>query len=287
MKKLTCLTDADPVNLVEMEWLDRELDIRLESTNPSTQKIPTDSPILILTSRIRNWDSFLKKSPNKSIVLIFCGNEHYMPKHFNNLNNYESLKHVFVQYLKPDALRGYPIWNHLDLLKNRPKSLFERAHFSTLKRALFSSISMQRLRIQPKMDFFPLGYTNRFVGELKLKIPSVKGGSILSQDFRLHRRNDIGIGFYGQHGTWYRRAIIEIMEKLTKIEKTTYGGYGGALPVDKSSYVEFLLRSKTIVCPPGNQSNETPRYYECIALGTLPIVTRGNIQDFSQYDYFP
>jgi hypothetical protein len=54
-----------------------------------------------------------------------------------------------------------------------------------------------------------------------------------------------------------------------------------------TEYSDLLSRCKFVLCPPGNFSNESFRYYEAIVLGSIPIVSSATIQDFTNFDYWP
>lgn len=62
---------------------------------------------------------------------------------------------------------------------------------------------------------------------------------------------------------------------------------GGGQKANSTNYVQALTNFRYCLCPPGNLSNETPRYYEAICLGSLPVLSRVSIQDWNDFDYWP
>jgi hypothetical protein len=54
-----------------------------------------------------------------------------------------------------------------------------------------------------------------------------------------------------------------------------------------TNYATSILSSRFVVCPPGNVSSQSFRYYEAIALGAIPIVTEVSIQDWNTHNYWP
>jgi hypothetical protein len=135
----------------------------------------------------------------------------------------------------------------------------------------------------------PVGYSERFVKELELsgynfgQKESLLGISPLSSP-----TGRDGVSFMGQKGTWYRRRMISQFDEMPGAQIETYSSWGGN-PVEqpKADYVKSILRSKFVICPPGNVSSESFRYMESIILGAIPILTEVSVQDFTRHNYWP
>jgi hypothetical protein len=92
--------------------------------------------------------------------------------------------------------------------------------------------------------------------------------------------------FVGQKGSWNRRQIVNsLLKDIEYLDQ--YGGWGPFTEREGSAYVGTLMEYWFSLCPPGNQSNESYRYYESTILGAIPIVQELSYQDWFIFDYWP
>ena len=126
----------------------------------------------------------------------------------------------------------------------------------------------------------PIGYTNVFALSL---LAFIQRGiepreSILSLEPGLINHIQSGVNFVGQSGQIVRELSIRSLEKSELGQVIRRSGYGASNVIDQSvatlgkEYVELLHDSLFVLCPPGNISGQTFRYFEVITLGRIPLV---------------
>jgi hypothetical protein len=144
------------------------------------------------------------------------------------------------------------------------------------------------MRFIPETYPLPAGYSNRFASEL-VNLGLVRESSSLFEQSPISNSTSRikGMVFIGQHGSWLRRRIIQAFMKIQGAAVTPYTSWGGAIKSNETRYSESLLNYRFCLCPPGNLSNESYRYYEAIVLGCIPVVTSITIQDWNKYGYWP
>ncbi len=242
----------------------------------------------ILTEDILKWEKVLANFPRRSIAIFLVGNEFYSTEIFEELDRFESISVAFVQYL-PDAKAKVPIKFICRTLIETPSICKEISFWRTLKTAFKTYLRMKKLKLKTETYLLPLGYTNRFISELNLLIGMTKGESILEGSIRVNGQKirESSIFFMGQRGSWLRRKIVNDFRVEKEAKIFDYAGWGGGKESNSTKYIQLLSSQKYCLCPPGNLANDTPRYYEAISLGSLPILSRLSIQDWNDYDHWP
>jgi hypothetical protein len=242
----------------------------------------------ILTEDILKWEKVLANFPRRSIVIFLVGNEFYGTEIFKELDRFESISVAFVQYL-PDAKSKVPFKFICRTLIETPSICKESSFWKTLKTAFETYLRMKKLKLKTETYLLPLGYTNRFIDELSLLIGMAKGVSVLEGLPRINGQKirESSIFFMGQRGSWLRRKIVNDFRVEKEAKIFDYAGWGGGKKSNSTAYIQLLLTQKYCLCPPGNLANDTPRYYEAISLGSLPILSRVSIQDWIDYDHWP
>jgi hypothetical protein len=126
----------------------------------------------------------------------------------------------------------------------------------------------------------PIGYTNVFalslleVLEKNIKIM----GSLLNLELNVLNKSQRRVNFVGQSGQIVRESAIRSLEKSDLGQVVRRSGYGASNVIDLSvstlgkEYIELLLDSQFVLCPPGNISGQSFRYFEVITLGRIPLV---------------
>jgi hypothetical protein len=126
----------------------------------------------------------------------------------------------------------------------------------------------------------PIGYTNIFAQSL-LEVAQKKTellGSIFHLQPYLLNQSPGRVNFVGQSGQIVRESAIRSLEKSKLGEVIRRSGYGASNVIDRSvathgkEYIELLLDSQFVLCPPGNISGQSFRYFEAITLGRIPLV---------------
>lgn len=270
---------------VESEFLYRELGLTFEYI-PDHSISNVKNVKGIVTEDLSKWNSVLSNAAKSSIVVFLTGNEFYKKEIFEQLNLYQSISVAFVQYL-PDKSPKIPFKFLLHELIQDPPLLWKIQFWRTLRRALRTFLHLRGLSLKVQTHLLPLGYTNRFIGELALAGLIAEGESLLLDSrVRIETRNE-SIFFTGQKGSWLRRRLIDKFQSEKEARIKTYDGWGGGEKAKSTEYTNSLLIHKYCLCPPGNLCNDTPRYYEAVSLGSLPILSRVSLQDWNDFGHWP
>lgn len=268
------------------EFFSRELNIIGKKVN-HLECYPLKDKSLIYCHDISHWEKALLKTPEKSISVIVTANEYYDTEKWQRINQFPSIKCVFLQYFpKPRGVNPPWIINHI---KSDLKVTLDRKFWGTLNSARTSYKKVRKFKFQVPVHSFPLGYTDRFVreleklgllhGENQSLINDLRTPSIIARD---------GVSFYGQRGTWYRRRMVENLSRLAGAKTYGYASFGGFSTLsDKTDYSRSILESRFVISPPGNVSSQSFRYYEIVCLGAIPIIEEISIQDWNRHDYWP
>ena len=126
----------------------------------------------------------------------------------------------------------------------------------------------------------PIGYTNVFALSLRGFTRNEENlqKSILDIHPHIFYQIQSDICFVGQSGQIVREFAIRSLEKSESGKVLRRSGYGASNVIDQSvttlgkEYVEMLLGSQFVLCPPGNISGHSFRYFETIILGRIPLV---------------
>ena len=270
-------------DLSEREFLEREFNlIFTKITDANLSDLLTRDTYLLATSKIKDVEKLISKSKDHSVVLFFFGNETYNVDEFNYLNKYaHKIKKSYFQML-PRRTRFSVFF------KTIPFAIYDGAlkfnHGSNFFRHLKNGFDLMRRtkRIDTlfPVEYFPMGYTNRFITELKMKFPEMKSQSVINFNMNSKIPKTELISFVGQEGNWNRKFAIHILRnsKINSMIKIK-AGWGGMSQENETVYLDSLLRSKYILCPPGNISNLCFRYLEALICGALPLTPPASIQD--------
>jgi len=277
--------------LSEIQFLKRELDFITNTIKQDSDIKTTNGLCFIACTNPKLWNAILS---NKSfhVVFILLGNETYDIPTFQYFNAFDNVKFLFV-YNAPRSNSLILLSSHFLFLIENPKYFFTRAHWRLWKNAFDFALKTRRCKIQKPFMRIPLGYTNRFVRELQqLKIIDASSKkSIISQALSPSSKSiDFEISFFGQLGNWFRRSLVNQFSVVHDMFVFTYKDWGHAPNSDKlldtPSYAGILFKSRFVLCPPGNITNETFRYMESLILGCIPVTPDATIQDHHFGNYF-
>lgn len=269
------------------EFLLRELGlipewVRVNSCDP----LPLGS--LLFCYRIEDWENRLSNMPKKSVVVILSANEYYDIGRWESLNRFQSIHSALIEFLPTRVELNQGVVTIRWIFEN-PVEFLSRAFWGESKRAALTWLKIRSLKFRMPVFPFPVGYTNRFVQELKtLKLLDSDRGSLFSS-LKLDLANPKdGISFYGQKGSYARRKMINFFSDTKQIEVNRYDTYGGFTSEPHSTaYVESIIRSRFVLCPPGNKTNWSHRYIESLLLKAIPVMTETTIQDWTCHDFYP
>ena len=272
-------------DFVESEFLKRELGIMFECVNPQIVTFSKNINFL-LTGNLEQWESRIRASGAAQFVVFLIGNEYYDIDKFTKLNDFPQIVHSFVQYL-PENDSPISLTLFMRSTLQLKTAIFTRQYLSMILKAVKKNRALRKMEVPENYSFLPLGYTNRFVNELKTSKRVFVEDSLLQNPLTSLNQKAPLVCFMGQKGSWLRRKLVEDFSSFPTAIIKFYDGWGGQLDSEITEYSELLNRCQFVLCPPGNFSNECPRYYEVVALGGIPVVSSMTIQDFTNFDYWP
>ena len=279
MPDLPEYTEIQEFFVRELGLVGKKIDHRKE------RPLPENS--LIYCHDISHWQKRLELSDKFSVSVILVGNENYDVNKWEPINEYESIKCAFLQYFpKTQSSHFRPI---LEFIANSINVVFQKSFWAVTLNGYLKHRAVKRLKFRFPVHPFPLGYTDRFVLELqKLGLCNANSKSLFGALIAPLPSEAGGISFFGQKGSWYRRHMVEQFERSARASVQRYDSFGGdTQPVTSTQYVNSILNSRFVLCPPGNVSSQSFRYYEAIALGAIPIITEISVQDWNSQDYWP
>ena len=275
----------DPGKMWESEFLKREF--KLNWIQISNEEIIINRKLIfIVSSNPSEWEALLRKSSDESIILILLSNENRELSYYNYLNKFDSVRHVFLCYpplVKDLSLLQIIIQSIIEF----PNMLFQKGFYFHLKNAFFKILEMRKMRLNYPWTYLPLGYSNRFVSELKLsgKLSSNHDSSIVEHFLNLENRNEIRkkeVFFHGRPNGWFRRKLLEKYKSSRGFNIYLTSKTGKPDDLNSTSNVIGMFENAFSFVPPGNISNLTFRYYESIICGSIPIHMGGYLQDWQK-----
>lgn len=267
------------------EFFTRELDLFGKKINHEVDE-PLPENSLIYCNDLMHWQRRLKLSKKSSVSVVIGSNEYYDMSRLRLLNDLESIKCAFIQYL-PDRGR-VRIRTLLSFAIRMPKVFLQRDFYGTAKLGLKNYRSVKARKFNIPVYRFPLGYTERFARELNDLGLLQASGSLFYGDHFSNFSERPSLSFFGQKGSWFRRLMVDYFQAQPNFKKETYSSFGGFTNLPQfTDYCQTILQSRFVVCPPGNCSSQSFRYYEAIALGAIPVLAETSIQDWNTFDYWP
>lgn len=230
----------------------------------------------------------LKTLPKNSIIGWFPSDEKFDLAYNAVIAQMESLHIV----LRPYHLREFTLKNTVKSLAYSFSNVKMAKGFIDILRTVawqFRGFGVQIrqhkiLQIHKKTKTIsiniPIGYTNVFALSLLRLVPNAheEQQSILSIEPSFFYQRQTEVCFVGQSGQIVREFAIRSLEKSELGSVLRRPGYGASNVIDHSvaalgkEYVEMLLGSQFVLCPPGNISGQSFRYFEAIILGRIPLV---------------
>lgn len=275
-----------PEYFEEGEFFLRELDLKGKKINQDEEEpLPRNS--VIYCNNLDHWEKRLMLSEASTITVIIATNEYYRSEKWLEVNRIKSIKCAFIQYLP--SKRRTRFRSIVKFVLHNPNILLKKVFWGTTIRASRTYLEMRRLNFHIPVYEFPLGYSDRFIIELKnLGMLPDKSSSLFKEEIYDRNRRRDSVSFIGQKGRWYRRLMVDYFERIADASISKYGSFGGFTHLPQTTdYASSILSSKFVVCPPGNVSSQSFRYYEAIALGAVPIVTEVSLQDWNTHEYWP
>jgi len=279
------------IELVESQFLKREFNLVLTEIN-SEMVFPTNAKFTVFaTTKPSELQQFLNKAYPKSLVIFLLGNETYDLQTFEYLNKYkEKILHVFVHNLPKKTsfivslrcLRD-SIYDGGLLFCDDHNNIFR--HF---KNGIDCMKRNRKMKLLYSASDFPYGYAGLFIEQIEyLKLVPADCSPINNFKNNVKTYRDQQISFFGGRGSWSRRLAIENMKRLVPNCKIVFyeNRYKAkdystiANEISNSDYIMSLMRSRFVLCPPGNLTNRSYRYLEALIMGALPVLPPATVQD--------
>jgi len=285
-KPIQVLMPNLPEYFEENEFFLRELEIRGKKINHDENKpLPRNS--VLYCNNLDHWQKRLMLSEALTLTVIIATNEYYKSEKWLEVNRIESIKCVFIQYLPSNQRTKFG--SIIKFVLHNPIFLSQKVFWQTTRNACRTYLEMRRMKFRIPVFSFPLGYSDRFAIELKnLGLLPDETFSLFEKEIYNKSLRGDSVSFIGQKGRWYRRLMVDYFERNAGATIFKYGSFGGFTHLPQTTeYALSILSSKFVVCPPGNVSSQSFRYYEAIALGAVPIVTEVSLQDWNTHEYWP
>lgn len=285
-KPIQVLMPNLPEYFEENEFFLRELNIKGKKINHD-EETPLPRNSVLYCNDLGHWRKRLMLSEASTVTVIIATNEYYKSKKWLEVNRIKSIKCAFIQYLPSNQRTKFR--SIIKFVLHNPNFLSQKVFWQTTKNASRTYLEMRRMKFRTPVFGFPLGYSDRFAIELKnLGLLPDETFSLFEKEIYTKNRSRDLVSFIGQKGRWYRRLMVDYFERIAGASTFKYGSFGGFTHLPETTdYAFSILRSKFVVCPPGNVSSQSFRYYEAIALGAIPIVTEVSLQDWNTHEYWP
>jgi len=269
----------------ETTSLEKYLQVREEIVTPDALKkiasIYSNEPLIIIASHLNQYKDIFDNTVRK-IILIHLSDEAYdvrkcdlylHPQLILILRNYEIFPLGFLLMHSMKWLYWLLKWSFSFWIKERNFStnLKTIRHISLSRRYVIRQMRMALLvqKTKVKIICFPFNDTNfYFQGKsdknIEKNIQVSFAGNIHSAERILASRVAHQLGYsHGYDGEW---------------------GPGRKGSLSPSEYVNLLKASHFCLCPNGHMNQDCFRFFEIIASGSLPIITKGSpYQPFSYY----
>jgi hypothetical protein len=270
--------------LAESEFLRRELRVkwRVSCEDDLVTEVLNNWGVqkrtLIVASDVRRYDSLLNNCPSDSIVFFILSDEAYSPRALR-IAKHKSIRVIFRHYdIRPLSLiqSVLLVLESTHLITYRGLRLL--SFFKIVLQGFRSRIRMNRWnKLAVPVEICPLGYTSKFAQSFceLYEEEIAENDSLFCLKVEAWEKRDYAYSFRGNYGQLQRRYMISQIEGGSEIADivTSGSGWNGSFESELSArdYIQSLLRSKKVLCPPGYTNNESFRYYESIICGAIPV----------------
>lgn len=263
----------------------REFNLKLTYVDPSIE-LELKHDDILYCHKPNVWRKALERSKEIAVSLLVADNEYYDSQIYREVQSLNCIKRVFLEYF-PFHESRISINEIIKMIRQAPDVLIEKNGLGTFWKSYNKFRELRKIDFSIPLIPFPIGYTDRFVDELKNRQFEIStNSSVLNlQGIPSLSKRPMKVSYIGQRGSWTRRKILNKFKFDESAMIKTYSSFGGFPTNDgKTEYVDSLLDSRFVICPPGNRSNESFRYYESILLGAIPIATNRTLQDWFHFN---
>lgn len=278
------------------QYLNRELGLVLlyggDQPTRQLERYSKGLPILVATDSTDSKLFLLRQFPRKSVILFLIGDEKYDLKVNLRAIFSRRISHLVREYPLPSfgSFFRIPIVLVANLLAvlRFPRLLPDAfiALFKGMKMSFSQTLILSLTKLcDVKHIDLPLGYTNEFAENVSGFFNLSRSESLVKSAASLidtQKRLDVTFFFSGQTGQFDRKLMRKVFESKKIAIGPFYPGYMGKnskLSDVVSNYCEGLRNAKYALCPAGNWSRESFRFFESLILGATPISSRYVLSD--------
>ena len=278
------------------QHLNRELGLVLlyggDQPTRQLERYSKGLPILVATDSTDSRLFLLKKFPKKSVILFLIGDEKYDLKVNLRAIFSRRISHLVREYPLPSfgSFFRIPIVLVANLLAvlRFPRLLPDAfiALFKGIKMSFSQTLILSLTKLcDVKHIDLPLGYTNEFAENVSSFLNLGCSESLVESTASLietQKQREVAFFFSGQSGQFDRKLMRKVFESKKIVIGPFYPGYMGKNSKLKdvvSNYCEGLRNAKYALCPAGNWSRESFRFFESLILGATPISSQYVLSD--------
>lgn len=262
----------------EFHWNVIDLDQRVGSGFAQEKEI-----LAFDFSNIEKVIDIISTDYDRQFILILLGNETQQMKLVKHLAKMKRVQAIYTQYEPQPSVLGGMKTCLIHLIES-PRTFFNLNFFLICLRGAFRGFKSLIYLGIPKIRNFPLGYSNRFVEELKISGLIVgESESLMNARERFWNKNrKAKVFFKGQLTGEYRKLIAPYLMRRKLVEFDLNQHWGRPDLLTSTAYVDSMIESKFVYCPPGHVSNDTFRRTEALICGALPIETESSPQNWQK-----
>ena len=260
----------------EVEFLRRELGIQWQQVSESEleSRIANQRRTLVIMSEPEPYRSVVEQAPIDSIVCLMISDEAYSLARLA-IARQPSISRVYRHYpVRPAPLRriagsaaGYV--RDSRGTSQRPSTIVPNVRSGMRIRSRMKHWQAVDHKVSP----IPLGYTDTFARAFAERFELSTDASVFSAHPANTKVRARSVVFRGNRGLAQRIVASERAMKITNSEVALIDADWSARAAGDvgAAYVDSLTSARFALCPPGFANNESFRFYEALACGTLPI----------------
>ena len=265
-------------------WIRRELGVEFVTVDEEEilrQAARPGRRVGVVVTDPDSYRPLLSTAPPRSVVVLHLYDERYTPQ----CEEVANMPSVFSLY-RPFSLEratniAYIASVAAALADIRVGTTNVRQIGAALKSGRAIRSAVQRYNRAKNDGFYtvPIGYTAAFAEVYEARFgPIGRYTSLfdhaLERDESASVERVLDVSFRGARGQFQRRTGVGLASQRPRSDCSTpirsFSGDGNEL--DAATYLELMLRSRFVLCPPGFVTNESYRTYEALLCGALPVM---------------
>ena len=206
--------------------------------------------IILLNNKYFTKKYTPKNQNSKKVKIIFIGNEE------KSMNDVDRILNNIKRICDKSPNKEYI------LLLGKGDYVLDNKFASKLPSNVKKLYGCNNVSTSSKISSFPVGRDFRNNNLYKKKIKKIKKDLLCYCNFSLNTHDD-------------RKEIFEKLKNKSFI-KFEHMGRFRQYPISRKNFLKNVARSKYCICPRGN-APDTFRFWDCLYLGTIPIVVHSRL----------